>query len=320
MRICSVTAAGDRPDEGPAGADEHAAVMADCWSPRDHPTLYPFCSPHKVAVAVLHLRDYYKDDLAAELVAVLPEWIRFLAEHTCMAAELTERCLAYAAGDLQFPVFHRGGWQRMPGSRQDHASSSLRGGRAAPMCAACRACNAHAVVASPARVQPPPAHQAIPGNSWVGGNIMSTTLLPMTAVTQLHIDTSYPSPNTARAAVAGEVDLATAPVLTDRLLGLLDGRAPAVLEVDLAGCTFLDCTGIGALVGVRNAAVQTGCQMRVIHPQPVVRRVLDLTGLLDVLTAPIDQPQPLPTRSEYPARIGPASATVTTSLDILVAA
>ena len=97
---------------------------------------------------------------------------------------------------------------------------------------------------------------------------MSTTLLPMTAVTQLHIDTSYPSPNTARAAVAGEVDLATAPVLSDRLLGLLDGRAPAVLEVDLAGCTFLDCTGIGALVRVRNAAVQTGCQIRVIHPQP----------------------------------------------------
>jgi hypothetical protein len=54
-------------------------------------------------VTVLHLRDFYKDDFAAELVAVLPEWIRFLAEHTGMAAELTERCLAYASGELQFP-------------------------------------------------------------------------------------------------------------------------------------------------------------------------------------------------------------------------
>jgi hypothetical protein len=95
--------AGDRPDEGPAGADELAAEMADSWSPRNHPTLYPFCSPHKVAVAVLHLRDYYQDDYAAELVAILPEWIRLLAEHTGMPAELTERCLAYASGDLQFP-------------------------------------------------------------------------------------------------------------------------------------------------------------------------------------------------------------------------
>ncbi|GAA4437801.1 hypothetical protein [Phytohabitans houttuyneae] len=93
----------DGSDEGPAGADDLAAELADSWSPGDHPTLYPFCSPHKVAVAVLHLRDFYKDEFAAELVAVLPEWIRFLAEHTAMAAELTERCLAYASGELQFP-------------------------------------------------------------------------------------------------------------------------------------------------------------------------------------------------------------------------
>jgi len=42
-------------------------------------------------------------DFAAELVAVLPEWIRFLAEHTGITPELTERCLTYASGELQFP-------------------------------------------------------------------------------------------------------------------------------------------------------------------------------------------------------------------------
>jgi hypothetical protein len=89
--------------EGPAAADELAAEMAESWSPADQPTLYPLCSPHKVAAAVLHLRDYYKDDFAAVIVAVLPEWVRFLAEHTGMTAELTERCLAYASGELQFP-------------------------------------------------------------------------------------------------------------------------------------------------------------------------------------------------------------------------
>lgn len=95
--------AGDGEETGPVGADELAAEMADSWSLRDHPALYPFCSPHKVAVAVLHLQDFYQDDYAAELVAMLPEWIRFLAEHTAMPAELTERCLAYASGELQFP-------------------------------------------------------------------------------------------------------------------------------------------------------------------------------------------------------------------------
>jgi anti-anti-sigma factor len=109
--------------------------------------------------------------------------------------------------------------------------------------------------------------------------------------------------------VVGEVDLATAHLLRDRLLGVLREQAPAVVEVDLAGVTFLDCTGISALVAVRNAAIQAGRQMRVSHPQPIVRRVLEVTGLLDLFTAPIDQPQPLPTRSGYPSRTGPAAAT-----------
>ncbi|GAA0734350.1 hypothetical protein Drose_35030 [Dactylosporangium roseum] len=94
---------GEGDDAGPVGPDELAEELAESWSPRDHPTLYPFCSPHKVAVAVLHLRDFYQEDFAAELVALLPEWIRFLAEHTAMSAELTERCLAYASGELPFP-------------------------------------------------------------------------------------------------------------------------------------------------------------------------------------------------------------------------
>ena len=119
-----------------------------------------------------------------------------------------------------------------------------------------------------------------------------STLSPVKALTQLHIATSYPSPAAAWVAVSGEVDLATAEVLRDSLLGVLRDEAPTMLGVDLAGVTFLDCAGISALVAVRNAAARTGRQMRVTHAQPIVRRVLDLTGLLDVFTAPIERPQP----------------------------
>ncbi|MET0521529.1 MAG: hypothetical protein ABW156_06070 [Jiangellaceae bacterium] len=95
--------AGDKSDQRPATATDLATEMSESWFPREYPGLYPACSPHKVAVAVLHLRDYYKDEFAAELIAVLPEWIRFLAEHTGMTPDLTERCLAYASGELEFP-------------------------------------------------------------------------------------------------------------------------------------------------------------------------------------------------------------------------
>jgi anti-anti-sigma factor len=120
-----------------------------------------------------------------------------------------------------------------------------------------------------------------------------STSTPVNALTQLHIDTTYPSPATARVAVSGEVDLATAPVLRDRLLGVLGDQGPTTLSVDLAGVSFLDCTGINALIAARNAAAATGRQMRITHPQPIVRQILDLTGLLDVFTAPIEQPQPV---------------------------
>ena len=92
---------------------------------------------------------------------------------------------------------------------------------------------------------------------------MSTTLSPVTTLAQLHIAPNRPSQATARVAVIGEVDLATVPELRDRLLGVLHDHNPDLLDVDLGGVTFLDCAGIGALVGVRNAAVQAGRQMRV---------------------------------------------------------
>jgi anti-anti-sigma factor len=128
---------------------------------------------------------------------------------------------------------------------------------------------------------------------------MSTTISPVTALNQLHIDTTWPAPSTIRVAVVGEIDLATAPTLHDRLLTVLHEQTPAVLVVDLADVTFLDCTGIGALVAARNAAISAGAQVRVSHPQPAVRRLLDLAGLLGVLTAAIDQPDLRPARSGH---------------------
>jgi anti-anti-sigma factor len=134
---------------------------------------------------------------------------------------------------------------------------------------------------------------------------MSTKLSPVAALPPLHIIAmSHPSPATARVAVAGEVDLATASVLRETLLGVLHTQRHAVLDLDLADVTFLDCAGIGALVAVRNAAVDAGCRVRVCHPEPIVRRVLEVTGLLDVFAATAE-PEPHPTGQEHPPEPGP---------------
>jgi anti-anti-sigma factor len=120
---------------------------------------------------------------------------------------------------------------------------------------------------------------------------MLTSFSPVTASPQLRIDTTCPSPDTARAAVVGEVDLATAQILCDRLLNVFREHQPAVLNVDLSGVTFLDCAGIRALVAVYNTAVRVDCQMRVTGIRPIVHQILDLTGLLRILTAPADHAQ-----------------------------
>ena len=111
---------------------------------------------------------------------------------------------------------------------------------------------------------------------------------PATARLRLH--TYRPSSGITTVAVAGEVDLATAPALHAALLDALNTRSTVVLDVDLSACTFLACTGLTVLVRVHAAAEAAGCKMRVTHSRGLARRVLDVTGLLEVFAAPGEAP------------------------------
>jgi hypothetical protein len=86
-----------RPDEVPDDLEELARELADSWL-TEAPSLYGCFSPHRVALTVLHLRNYYLDDFAETLVELLPDWITWLAERSGAAPELRDRSLAYAGG------------------------------------------------------------------------------------------------------------------------------------------------------------------------------------------------------------------------------
>lgn len=91
-------------------------------------------------------------------------------------------------------------------------------------------------------------------------------------------------------APVGEVDMGAVDALGSALQDALSaGRVDVV--VDLAGVTFLDCAGIGALVAGRNTAVRRGCGYTVVNSKWQVRRVLELTGVLTALTG---RPRPAP--------------------------
>ncbi|GID90655.1 STAS domain-containing protein [Amorphoplanes digitatis] len=147
---------------------------------------------------------------------------------------------------------------------------------------------------------------------------MFTPLSSLTPSAQLCIDTRNVRPGTVRVAVAGEIDLSTAGALHAGLLAVLSAQLPERIEVDLAKVTFMDCAGLAVLVAAGKTAARTGCQLRITNPQPIVRRVLDLTGLLDILTARFDQTLLVATRSVPGSPIGSTARNVTQSVDLLV--
>jgi len=87
---------------------------------------------------------------------------------------------------------------------------------------------------------------------------------------------------TPTVAVRGEIDMDNADHLTHVLTAALR-EAPAGLVVDLAGVTFLGAAGIGALVVCRAAAERAGRRFTLTNPRPMARRVLEITGLADLL-------------------------------------
>jgi anti-anti-sigma factor len=77
--------------------------------------------------------------------------------------------------------------------------------------------------------------------------------------------------------VTGELDCATGPALSARLAGVLASR-PRRLVIDLAGVTFMDCSGIRPLVQAR-AQLPEDSPLVLRSPAPLVRRLLKITHL-----------------------------------------
>jgi anti-anti-sigma factor len=83
-----------------------------------------------------------------------------------------------------------------------------------------------------------------------------------------------------RIAVAGEVDMLTAPAVQEAVVDVLHHRHPRRIEIDLRGVTFLDSAGIRTLLMCHADARQEDCLLTVVDPHPRVYRVLQITGLL----------------------------------------
>jgi anti-sigma B factor antagonist len=87
-----------------------------------------------------------------------------------------------------------------------------------------------------------------------------------------------------RVVISGELDINSAP----RLIAMIHDLAhPPVRRVDLdcEGVTFLDSTGVRALIVARNDAAHIGVDLVLVQPSRAVTRVIEMTGLAGYLTS-----------------------------------
>jgi anti-sigma B factor antagonist len=84
------------------------------------------------------------------------------------------------------------------------------------------------------------------------------------------------------AALDGELDVVDAASVMAALAAAAAGN-PRII-VDLAALEFIDCCALGALGRVRAQARQVGGDLLLAAPRGPVRRILTLTGLIDVFS------------------------------------
>jgi anti-sigma B factor antagonist len=86
-----------------------------------------------------------------------------------------------------------------------------------------------------------------------------------------------------RIAFAGELDYAAMPVVYDYVDACLVGQSVTGVVADLAEVTFVDSSGIRALLTCRHMADDVGKTFRLINIQGWPKEVLDLTGVTPLL-------------------------------------
>jgi anti-sigma B factor antagonist len=93
----------------------------------------------------------------------------------------------------------------------------------------------------------------------------------------------------ARLALRGELDMLSAPLLA-RELEAVSRRHPSRIVLDLADLTFMDVSGLRAILDAARSARRDGGALVVANPMPHIVRLLELTAIdqsLEVLGRPL---------------------------------
>lgn len=106
--------------------------------------------------------------------------------------------------------------------------------------------------------------------------------------------------------VAGQVDIATAPDLGERLSALVAEGSAVVVDLDQV--SFIDAAGLGVLARVARQAAARRSSLHVVCGQPRTRRLLRLTvvgATVPLSATPAEAHRAITAEQELPAGCGP---------------
>ena len=95
------------------------------------------------------------------------------------------------------------------------------------------------------------------------------------------IHRSLDADGAATVTVDGEIDFSNSDELASCVRAAVAEWSPAVVRVDVRGASFIDSTGLGALIEGYRAATEVESRFVVVNPTSAFRRVLGVTGLCD---------------------------------------
>jgi anti-anti-sigma factor len=102
-------------------------------------------------------------------------------------------------------------------------------------------------------------------------------------VNGLTIESAYVARDVICLDVGGDVDIANSEALDTAIREALTAPGLKRVLVDLSKVTFLDSSGINALVQNHRRAGDQDVKLRVVNPSKMALRVLEITGVLAFL-------------------------------------
>ena len=107
-------------------------------------------------------------------------------------------------------------------------------------------------------------------------------------MTTLTIESTFLARDVLCLAVAGEIDMVSTEELDEAIEHALAINGITRVVLDMQHTTFLDSAGIRSLVLAHQAASEAGIAFQITNPSVIVRRVLEITGVFELLAQDSD--------------------------------